>query len=252
MLPRGCRRTTVIALIFAFSTAHAGPRGWAKTVLADRLTLTPTNAAVRFSLYPKTTSAQSLKATIKRSVSGIGDLGLEVKADDVSSLLTGSQDSVFEAMSGVLSRAAAVPGRPHVSMQCTISTDVPPGFEPPPRSGKEWAPEAPSRVACQFAVYSLCELGTCEDSIFELASRSACFHSERELCTMLDGDGADVFGVLRDSFELARGRSVSGRVVLTATLTANKASWKSDEDAAADAAELASASDAAVDVSTPS
>ena len=227
------------------AAALASPRGkWAKEVLAERQAAISPNAAVRFSLYPKTTSAQSLKATIKRAVTGVAELGLAVEADDVSSLLTGSQSSVFEAMEGALGRACAVEGKPHVSMVCTISSDVSDDVEIPERDDAragEWV-EAPPRVACQFNVYSLRELGSCYDDIVDLASQSPAFLTESELCTTLDGDGTEVFRVLKESYALACSRSVSGHVVLTATLTANKAAWKTAEQAAADAAEVAAAS----------
>ena len=43
-------------------------------------------------------------------------------------------------------------------------------------------------------------------------------------CTMLDGEGQEVFDVIRSSFALARERS--GHVVMTATITANQKKWK--------------------------
>lgn len=218
-----------LSLCFCAAAALSLPRGkWAAEILAQRTDKAPTIASSRFSIYPKTTASQSLKATIKRAVSGLGGLGLVVEADDVSSVITGSQDAVFEAMSGVLGRACAVEGRPHVSMQCTISSDAFDVDIPErTRDADGWAIDPPSRVACQFAVYSICELGSCDDSVYELASESPSFVDERALCFMLDGAGEEVFRVLRASYELACKRSVSGHVVLTATLTAQKSSWRS-------------------------
>ena len=216
---------------------------WANSLLAERQAATAGKPiASRFSIYPKTTSAQSLKATIKRAVSGIGGLGLEVQADDVSSIVTGSASAVFEGMEGVLARAASVEGKPHVSMQFTLSSNAP-DVELPARTDDAdgWAVSPPARVAAQFAVYSICELGTCTDAVDELASQSPSFVAAKDLCVMLDGEGSEVFSVLRESFELACGRSISGHVVLTATITANKASWKTDEQRAADAAAVADA-----------
>ena len=43
-------------------------------------------------------------------------------------------------------------------------------------------------------------------------------------CTMLDGEGGEVFDVLRSSFALARERC--GHVVMTATITCNQKKWK--------------------------
>ena len=239
-------------MILAMPASALAVRGkWAKSILADRGASTPTIAASRFSIYPKTTSDQSLKATIKRAVSGIGGLGLDVQADDVSSIVTGSSETVFEAMQGVLGRASNVEGRPHVSMQCTISSDVV-DIALPTRSAdaNEWSEAEPARVAAQFAVYSIAELGTCSDDVIALASASPCFKADKELCTMLDGDGAEVFRVLRESYALACSRSVSGHVVLTATLTCNKASWKSDKERADDAQAIALATEAATEAAT--
>lgn len=231
---------TSLLLLIACSCLVAAPRGWANSVLAQRKASVPVNAAARFSLYPRATSDGSLKAAIKSAVRGIDELGLDVEADSVSSLLIGSQPTIFEAMQGVLGRAACLPGRPHVSMQCTISSDVPRSFEPPERTAASdsWN-DAPQRVACQFNVYTLCELGSCLDSVVDLAAQSPSFVEEKPLCVSLDGDGAEVFRVLRECYELACGRSTSGQVVLTATFTSNLSKWKSAAEKATDAAELA-------------
>lgn len=236
-MPRQCAALILVVLPAATGLAA---RGWAANVLAQRKATAPTLASARFSIYPKSTASGSLKATIKRAVTGIDGLGLTVEADDVSSLLTGSQETVFEALHGCLARAAAVEGHPHVSMQFTISSDVWDDLEPPERSvdADNWASATLSRVACQFNVYSLLELGSCEESVVELASQSPSFVCEKPLCTMLDGSADEVFRVLRESYELACSRSVSGKVVATATLTTNKASWKSEKQLAADRAEV--------------
>ena len=113
-----------VALLIAAAVpaaALAGPRGWAKTILAERTSNIPTNAAARFSLYPRVTSDTSLKAAIKTAVGGMTNLGLHVDADAVSSLIYGPQDGVFEALEGSFTRAAFLEGRPHVSMQFTVS-----------------------------------------------------------------------------------------------------------------------------------
>lgn len=227
-------------LILLCAALCAEPRGWAKTILQQRQAAVPADAAARFSIYPKPTSGQSLKATIKHAVSGVGALGLAVQADSVSSLLTGDRETIFEALQGVLGRAANVPGKPHVSMQCTVSTAAP-GVDIVGRcdesAAEAWA-ESPSRVVCQFAVYSLEELGSCADAVLERAAESACFATEMPLCLMLDGEGEEVFDVLQDCYELACARSTSRHVVMTCTLTTNMSKWKSDEDKARDAAEL--------------
>ena len=243
-------RLAALLLVALTTTSGLAARGWAANVLAQRKASTQAIASSRFSIYPKAAASQSLKATIKRAVvSGIGGLGLAVEADDVSSLVTGAQDNVFEAMQGCLARAAAVEGHPHVSMQFTISSDVWEETEAPVRSSDadNWAAAPLPRVACQFSVYSLFELGSCEESIVELAAQSPSFVGEKPLCTsMLDGTGDEVFRVLQESYELACSRSVSGHVVMTATLTANKASWKGDEELEADRAAVEASASASL------
>ena len=142
-------RLAALLLVALTTTSGLAARGWAANVLAQRKASTQAIASSRFSIYPKAAASQSLKATIKRAVSGIGGLGLAVEADDVSSLVTGAQDNVFEAMQGCLARAAAVEGHPHVSMQFTISSDVWEETEAPVRSSDadSWAAAPLPRVA---------------------------------------------------------------------------------------------------------
>ena len=184
-------------------------------------------------------------------------------------------------MRGVLGRAASVPGSPHVSMQCTFSTDIATESSGLPERSDDvddWC-TPPPRTACQFAVYPL---GTPADNaaIVEaaLAAKAArdspAFEAERPLCTMLDGAGEEVFAVLRRCFvevkchshcgcrrchiccphcfpsvsttlpsskACERRVSSSATVVMTATLTANKASWKSEEQKQLDSRTLAAA-----------
>jgi hypothetical protein len=60
---------------------------------------------VRFSLYPKVAGEASLKDAIKMAMSGLSDLGLEVRPDDVSSALLGPEPALFEAMWVAFGRA---------------------------------------------------------------------------------------------------------------------------------------------------
>ena len=73
--------------------------------------------------------------------------------------------------------------------------------------------------------------------VIQHAKTSPCFKTglKTHFCSMLDGEGCEVFDVLRASFARARERS-SGHVVMTATLTANKRSWRPAEEEAASAA----------------
>mgnify|MGYP006082737217 FL=1 len=203
---------------------------------------------VRFSLYPKVAGEASLKAAIKTSVAGLKDLGLEVRPDDVSTALLGPEAALFEAMRAAFGRAVRLEGEPHVSMVCTFSAGCPgePDDAPLPErtlgAPDEWIADAsllPARVACQYAIYPLGSadyMATIRE-VIALARRSPAFGAKKldadgnvmpagktHFCTMLDGEGQEVFDVLRSSFALARERS--GHVVMTATITANQKKWK--------------------------
>jgi len=93
------------------------------------------------------------------------------------------------------------------------------------------ATELPSRVACQFSVYVLgaSDYDETRRRVAELvaASPAACADTGPAFCSMLEGGGEEVMGILRESFALARGAAGSGgHVVMQATLTANLPTWK--------------------------
>ena len=192
---------------------------------------------VRFSLYPNVKGQESLKAAIKTAIAGIKDLGLEVRPDDCSTALLGPEPALFEAMRVAFGRAARVDGEPQVNMICTFSAGCPgePDDAPLPErtlgAAGEWIPDAdelPSRVACQYAIYPLGSQSYMETihEVIALAKRSPAFkpNVKTHFCTMLDGEGGEVFDVLRSSFALARERC--GHVVMTATITCNQKKWK--------------------------
>lgn len=197
---------------------------------------------LRVSLYPKVKDNQSLKGAIKSVVKGISDLGLEVKPDDCSTAILGPEPTLFEAARVMFGRACRLEGKPHVSMICTFSAGCPgePDESPLPErlvneSKEEWIEDAfhlPGRVACQYAIYPLGSndyMKTIRD-VISLAQKSPSYKPELKtnFCTTLDGDGAEVFDILRNSFELAR--SKNSHVTMTATLTANKSLWKENDD----------------------
>mmetsp|Transcript_39678 Transcript_39678/g.119207 ORF Transcript_39678/g.119207 Transcript_39678/m.119207 type:complete len:255 (-) Transcript_39678:508-1272(-) len=216
-------------------------------------------AGVRFSLYPKVKGDQSLREAIKNAVRGIPDLGLEVRPDDVSSSLHGPEPALFEAVRAAFGRACRVEGEPHVAMVCAFSAGRPGGGEGPddddddaaaaaaappllpPRTVNDgelsrWIDDAfdlPSRVACQFAVYPLgnADYATTIYEVIEEAKKSPSYKEggKTRLCSMLDGDGVEVFDVIRSCFDLARQKHAErggGHVTMTATFTAQKAAWK--------------------------
>lgn len=191
---------------------------------------------IRFSLYPKVKSDQSLKLAIKTAVSGLSDLGLKVQADDVSSVLLGPTETLFEAMRVVFGRACRVEGEPHISMVCTFSAksgEELPVLPPRMVETETWVEDAnrlPSRIACQFAIYPLGSTNY-QNTIDEIVGetlKSPVFKDDKEypFCYMLDGDGPEVFDVLQSSFGMAQKQC--SHVTMTATLTANKNAWKKE------------------------
>jgi energy-coupling factor transport system substrate-specific component len=201
---------------------------------------------VRFSLYPNVAKEDppSLKQAVKSAVAGLGDLGLEVRPDDVSSCMIGPEPALFEALRACFAKACVTPdGNPRgVSMQCTFSAGCPgedaDQIVPPPRivtasQGNEFIDAAylqPPRIAAQFSVYPMGSL-TYMDTIHEVIQYAKTSQSWKEgkshFCSFLDGDGNEVFDVLRSSFALAR--KSAGHVVMTATLTANKNAWPEED-----------------------
>eukprot|EP00978_Attheya_sp_CCMP212_P014524 scaffold37028_cov57-Attheya_sp.AAC.15 len=197
---------------------------------------------VRFSLHPNIShdddGSKSLKQAIKTAVKGLDTLGLKVLPDDVSSCLLGPEPALFEAMRVAFGRAGRTPGGElrQVSMSCTFSAGCPgePDESPHvPRTiseNTEFCEEAfllPDRVACQFAIYPLGtehHMDTINNVIRHAGKSPAWKEGKSHFCSMLDGDGQEVFDTLRSSFALAR--ESAGHVVMTATFTANKRQWR--------------------------
>jgi len=64
--------------------------------------------------------------------------------------------------------------------------------------------------------------------VIEHAKKSSVWkEGKTHFCSMLDGDGDEVFDVLRESFALARERC--GHVVMTVSFTTNKRQWARGE-----------------------
>jgi len=205
------------------------------------------------------TSTSSLKEAIKYAVKPISSLGVEVRPDDVSSCLLGPQPTLFEAVRVAFGRAARTTGgKPrNVSTQCTFSAgcpgeDVDNTLPLPSRTVEEKegvfvsdALDLPPRVACQFAIYPL---GTAShmDTIYEVieyAKQRNCWkEGKSHFCSMLDGDGVDVFDTIQSCFQLARDACPDGHVVMTATLTANKSRWPEEDKSSPPPAAAAAAS----------
>lgn len=208
---------------------------------------------VRFSLYPNVAKEvnPSLREAVKYAVKDLYSLGLEVRPDDVSSCLLGPEPALFDALRIAFGRASrTIPssngdddddddGDPrNVSMQCTFSAGCPgedgkvtliSPTEISEQLKKESRSCLPPRIACQFAIYPLGITNHMDDiyKVIEHAKTFSCWKDgeKTHFCSMLDGDGNEVFDVLRSSFALARETSSANHVVMTATLTANKNMW---------------------------
>ena len=200
-------------------------------------------AGVRFSLYPNVAKEDppSLKQAVKTAVVGLGDLGVHVSPDAVSSFLVGTEPALFEALRSCFSRAClTADGKPRgVSMQATFSAGEDfSEIEVPARiaeveDGRDFVKDAylqPPRIAAQFALYpmgSSTYTGTIE-KVHDNAKSYSCWKGDgMRLCAMLDGEGNDVFDVLRESFAIAR--ADSEHVAMTVTLTANKNAWPEED-----------------------
>jgi hypothetical protein len=201
---------------------------------------------VRFSLYPNVgkENPPSLKSAVKAAVVGLSDLGLSIRPDDVSSCLVGKEGHVIEALQSCFARASVTTDGTArgLSMQGTLSygyenfsTNEIPARTAAVEDGREFVPYAylqPPRIAAQFALYPRMDSSTTGesyettiDTILKPVRASPCWKDgpDRRLCYMLDGDGNQVFEVLRETFALACAKT-SG-VAMTMTLTANKSAW---------------------------
>ena len=199
------------------------------------------NISVRFSLYPNVANEipPSMKQAVKAAVGQLGDLGVQIRPDDVSSCLIGSESALFEALRSCFARAClTADGKPRgISMQATIESSLANDYselELPVRTAvidddMEFVRDAylqPPRIAAQFALYPM---GTSSymrtiQIVQNNAKQFSCWkHDLGKVSAMLDGDGNEVFDVLRESLALARNDSEN--VAMTFTLTANKNAW---------------------------
>ena len=200
------------------------------------------NISVRFSLYPNVAHEDppSMKQAVKAAVGRLGDLGVHIRPDDVSSCLIGPESALFEALRSCFARAClTADGKPRgISMQATFEAsatdDYSHNVELPVRTAEidddmEFVRDAylqPPRIAAQFALFPM---GTSSymrtiETVQGNAKRFSCWkHNLGRASAMLDGDGNEVFDVLRESLALARSDAES--VAMTFTLTANKNAW---------------------------
>jgi uncharacterized protein YqgV (UPF0045/DUF77 family) len=219
--------------------------------------------SVRFSLYPNVAKDDpanaSMKQAVKVAVGRLGELGVSISPDDVSTCLVGSESALFEALRSCFARASVTAsGTPRgISMQATVT--MVPSSSPSPLSssddgsynndaldlplrtatdvddGMEFVRDAylqPPRIAAQFALYPI---GTTSftitiNHVFTNAKRSSCWKAEiGQFSAMLDGNGNEVFDVLRESFALLVQQADVDNVAMTLTLTANKNAWPEED-----------------------
>jgi uncharacterized protein YqgV (UPF0045/DUF77 family) len=184
----------------------------------------------QFSLYPMT---DRFVDVILGAVEGLKDReDLRVETDDLSTLLVGASEPLFEAVETCFLKAAAASG--HLVLTATFSRGCPGEPDDPicrpasPESGQtaaittvdptQLAP-AGLEVAAQFSLYPL-GLSDYMEVIYqeiEATKEAGTFSRGKHFCTRLEGDARHVFATLRAAFD--RAATESGHVVLTATVS---------------------------------
>jgi uncharacterized protein YqgV (UPF0045/DUF77 family) len=186
----------------------------------------------QFSLYAM---SDDFVDTILAAVRDLRDRDdLRVEADDLSTLIVGPSETMFEAVREAF--VAAANTGTHVVASLTFSRGCPGEPDDPictPEGPEKRRSELPDprtvatsgvRTAAQFAVYPLGAAGymdTIGEQI-ERAKQAGTFSKGKHFCTRLDGDAAAVFATIEAAFEAA-GEQV-GHVVTTATVSANSPS----------------------------
>ncbi len=180
----------------------------------------------QFSLYPMT---DRFVEVILPAVDGLKDRrDLRVETDDLSTLLVGSPQAVFDGIQRCFLQAAAASG--HLVLNATFSRGCPGEPDDPLcRPGRPQAagamldvariPESGCEVAAQFAVYPLGVEGYMQVIAREIdeSKKAGVFARGKHFCTRLAGDASRVFAAMLNAFERAGERA--GHVVLTATVS---------------------------------
>lgn len=189
----------------------------------------------RFSLYPMTNDFVPI---ILCAVEVLDAFPLERESDDISTFLSGEENTLFEALHATFAKASASLGQEHLVMSLTLSRGCPgePGediCDPVPaesqivnaqRDGEGQQPQ----IACQFSLYPMGESGYM-DAIYEEIEASTATDgvktTPQHLCTRLEGSLAAVLGQLRETFD--RVATLTPHVVIHATLSVNSPTVKS-------------------------
>jgi len=183
----------------------------------------------RFSLYPMT---DRYVAVIEGAIKGLGDTGLEVETDDVSTFIGGDRDRVFGELTRVF--AAAARTGEHVVMTLLLSHGCP-GETYCESTGEIRVPAQPTTkgdksgvaVSAQWSLYPLGSAGYMDLIYREIdrTKRSGVFAKGAHFVSGLRGDLTDVIGAIRTSFDAAS--ADAGHVVAHATVSANSPSGRS-------------------------
>lgn len=176
----------------------------------------------RFSLYAMT---DRYVPVILGSIEALGDRGLEVETDDVSTFIGGDRNAIWSSLEDVFARAARTGD--HVVMSAQVSHGCPGETycEPDARTGMSKGPVeragAGVRVACQWSLYPL-GVPDYMDVIYREIDRTksaGVFRGGAHFVSRLDGELPVVLAAIRRSFDEAC--ASAGHVVAHLTLSAN-------------------------------
>lgn len=181
--------------------------------------------------------AQVLRQVPVRAATALSRASGPARAEQIARGLKQASDPAR-----IAARIAGAAGKASADAAAPPPAAPPPGRRRPDETA--WVAEAaqlPGRVACQFSIYVLGDLNyeATRARVAELVacSPAACPGAMPPFCEVVEGDGEDVFTVLRDAFTLARESGTvntagGSHVVLHATLTANLSKWKREALAA--------------------
>ncbi len=182
----------------------------------------------QFSLYPMT---DQFKEVILGAIEGLHERkDLRVETDDLSTLLIGAPEPLFEALETCFVKAAATPS--HLVLSATFSRGCPGEPDdpichpiPPDKTAAEQEVDSTRSepvgigVAAQFALYPL-GISSYMEVIYreiEATKATGVFGRSKHFCTRLEGDVHHVFAALRTAFE--RVANDAGHVVVIATIS---------------------------------
>ena len=189
----------------------------------DVNTKAPPFFGARFSLYPMT---DRYVPVILDAIEGLGDTGLEVETDDVSTFIGGDRDRVFGELTRVF--AAAARTGEHVVMTVLLSHGCPGEtycestgqIRVPAQAAGEGAKSGVA-VSAQWSLYPMGSDGYMDVIYREIdrTRRAGVFAKGAHFVSGLRGDLTDVLGAIRASFDAAC--ADAEHVVAHATVSAN-------------------------------